>query len=110
MGAPADFDCGAAQKSARNSGGHGKLSAEMTMTRFLNPTVTTSIIATSLGVFGGYTLNPHQSAPAPNCSISELQINQLLTRTEPLPLRSSWLENPSLMDSSWARWPSLTDF
>ena len=24
--------------------------------------------------------------------------------------RATWREDPSLMDSSWRRWPSLTDF
>jgi hypothetical protein len=24
--------------------------------------------------------------------------------------QSTWMENPSLMDSSWRQWPSLTDF
>ncbi len=27
----------------------------------------------------------------------------------PAPL-SAWLEDPSVMDGSWRRWPSLTDF
>ncbi len=28
----------------------------------------------------------------------------------PMPAQLTWLEDPSVMDGSWRKWPSLTDF
>ena len=48
-------------------------------------------------------------APSQRCDMCR-DVAQLVT---PLPTdvpRVTWREDASLMDSSWRRWPSLTDF
>ena len=69
-----------------------------------------SLIATLLGVAGGYAVSPRPTSPASQCSVSELQLTPSLAAMQAVAVHPTWRENSALMDSSWARWPSLTDF
>lgn len=48
-------------------------------------------------------------APSRRCEMCR-EVAQLVTAPPVDVARVTWREDPSLMDTSWRRWPSLTDF
>lgn len=68
--------------------------------------VPVAIFAMTFGVVAGYSINPPASAaraavvPAAHVSVEA-----------PAPLVSpTWAEKPTVMDSSWQKWHSVTDY
>jgi len=65
------------------------------------------LAAMVLGAAGGYAM---KLRPAPMPQLCAADSHPASLEVTSAPSHSTWQGNPALMDSSWRRWPSLTDF
>jgi hypothetical protein len=80
------------------------------MQAFFKIVVPVALTATALGTVTGYSLHKLPAEPLKTCAAA-VKINQLPADREHKPsLSPAWQHQPSVMDSSWRNWPSLTDF
>ena len=78
------------------------------MQTFLKIVAPVALIATALGTVTGYSLHRLPTKPLMTCAA---KTDRTSTGREDEPDRSlAWQQRPSVMDSSWKKWPSLTDF
>jgi hypothetical protein len=80
------------------------------MQAFFKIVVPVALTATALGTVTGYSLHKLPTEPLKTCAAA-VMTNQLSAAHEVKPgLSPAWQQQPSVMDSSWRHWPSLTDF
>jgi hypothetical protein len=65
------------------------------------------LVATMLGTVAGYSLHNPPAEPFTACALTEKSVQKSAQGNEP-DRATVWAE--AGMDSSWKRWPSVTDF
>ena len=69
-----------------------------------------SLCTGMLGAIAGYTFHAPRLEPATTCNAAT-QANPISASQFAEPLGTApWMRDPAIMDSSWMRWPTLTDF
>jgi hypothetical protein len=69
-----------------------------------------ALLATTVGAVAGYSFHARPAAPVYACNPTIVPIRVSETANTEAGSAMTWRQQPSLMDSSWKRWPSLTDF
>jgi hypothetical protein len=69
-----------------------------------------AFVATTVGAVAGYSFRAPPAIPAFACrpAIASMHVSEA-SNTKAVGA-STWRQQPSLMDTSWKHWPSLTDF
>ncbi|HSR81462.1 MAG TPA: hypothetical protein VLL28_11845 [Hyphomicrobiaceae bacterium] len=66
------------------------------------------LVATMLGTVAGYSLHNPPAEPFKACALTEKSVQKSAAQGKEPHRAAVWAE--AGMDSSWKRWPSVTDF